>query len=64
MAKQGLKRCEQCHEVKPLAEFPTLASGKPDRRRRGRGEWCRACADAPDPTLTAGARRARQEEES
>ena len=57
MAKQGLKRCEQCHEVKPLAEFPT------NRTRRGRGEWCTECADAPDATVRASARRAGREEQ-
>lgn len=64
MAKQGLKRCEHCNEVKPLAEFPTTPKGEPDRRRRGRGEWCWTCAGAPDATRTAGARRARQGEGS
>jgi polyferredoxin len=60
MLKQDLKRCKQCHEVKPLAEFPTTPTGVPDRRRRGHGEWCSTCVDAPDPTMSAGARRAQR----
>ena len=52
MAKQA-RALRALHEVKPQAEFPT------DRKRKGRGDWCSACADAPDPTVTASARRAR-----
>jgi WhiB family redox-sensing transcriptional regulator len=45
----GVKRCSQCHEVKPLDQFPQQATKKPGRgrvittKRDGRHCYCREC---------------------
>jgi ParB-like chromosome segregation protein Spo0J len=59
-APAGTKRCVKCDKVKPLeGGFKLTKSGDVSRRARGGGEWCQECADAPDPTTSAAARRRR-----